>query len=75
VASDPVPEKDQRVRLELPVQQPDPDTEEAAIIRIVVAMYEGTIAKHRFYGLPLPEADEAERALLAKEKENSECFE
>ena len=55
----------------LRAQQPAPESEEVAIKRIAVSMLEGAIERHRFYGLPLPEADEAERALLAKEKENS----
>jgi hypothetical protein len=63
-----IPENDQKVKLELPVQQPDPDTERAGIKRIAIAMLENAIEKHRFYGLPLPEADEVEQSLLGKEK-------
>jgi hypothetical protein len=61
-----IPENDQKVKLELPVQQPDPDTEQAGIKKIAVALVEGAIERHRFFGLPLPEADEVEQSLLAK---------
>jgi hypothetical protein len=66
-----IPENDQKVKLELPLQQPEPDSEQAAIKRIAVALVQGAIERHRFFGLPLPEADEVEQSLLQKAKDNS----
>jgi hypothetical protein len=36
------------------------------IKRTAVALVEGAIEKHKFFGLPLPEADAAEEAMHAK---------
>jgi hypothetical protein len=67
-ASGVIPEKDQKVKLELPVQEPEPDSEQAAIKRIAAALVQGAIERHKSFGLPLPEADEVEQSLLAKAK-------
>jgi hypothetical protein len=65
-----IPSNYQKVNLELQATQPDPESEQTAIKRIAIALVEGAIERHRFLGLPLPEADEVEQSLLAKAKEN-----
>jgi hypothetical protein len=63
-----VPSNCQKLELELQAKQPDPESERAAIKRTAVALVEGAIERHKFFGLPLPEADEVEQSLLEKEK-------
>ncbi len=58
-----IPNRSQTVGLELKTPEPEPDTEQAAIKRIAVALVQGAIERHRFFGLPLPEADEVEQSL------------
>ena len=70
-----IPSKSQTMELALKAQQPEPESEQAAIKRIAVALVQGAIERHRFFGLPLPEADEVEQSLLAKAKENGGCLE
>jgi hypothetical protein len=48
--------------------QTTPETEESAVKRIAVALVEGAIERHRFFGLPLPEVEEAEAAILAEKE-------
>ena len=49
-----------------PHTEVDMETEEKAIERIAISIVKGAIEKHRFFGIPLPEADEAEAELKAK---------
>jgi hypothetical protein len=63
-----IPNRNQTMELESRTPEPEANGEQAAIKKIAVALVEGAIERHRFFGLPLPEADEAERAILAKEK-------
>jgi len=58
-----IPNRSQTVGLELKTPEPEPDTEQAAIKKIAVALVQGAIERHRFFGLPLPEADEVEQSL------------
>jgi hypothetical protein len=69
-ASGVVPNRNQMMELESRTPEPEPESEQAAIKRIAVALVQGAIERHRFFGLPLPEADEVEQSLLAKAKEN-----
>jgi hypothetical protein len=65
-----IPKRSQTVGLELKTPESEPEGEEASIRRIATALVKGAIERHRFYGLPLPEADEVEQSLLAQAKEN-----
>jgi hypothetical protein len=65
-----VPNRNQTMELESQPKQPGPESEDAAIQKIAVQIVKGAIEKHRFFGIPLPEADEAEQSLLAEAKEN-----
>jgi 5'-3' exonuclease len=62
-----VPNRNQIVELESRTE-PEPDSEQAAIKRIAVALVQGAIERHRYFGLPLEEADECEEALNQKAK-------
>jgi hypothetical protein len=65
-----IPNRNQTMELESRTPEPEPESEQAAIKRIAVALVQGAIERHRFFGIPLPEADEVEQSLLAKAKEN-----
>jgi hypothetical protein len=67
-ASGVVPNRNQMMELESRTPEPEPDSEQAAIKRIAVALVQGAIERHRFFGLPLPEADEVEQSVLARAK-------
>jgi hypothetical protein len=48
-------------------QQPNtPEAEMDEVKRIAVALVQGAIERHKYFGLPLPEADEIEAELKAK---------
>jgi hypothetical protein len=63
-----IPNRSQTVGLELKTQEPEPESEQAAIKRIAVALVQGAIERHRYFGLPLEEADEIEATLHSQGK-------
>ena len=63
-----VPNRNQTMESESRTPEPEPESEQAAIKRIAVALVQGAIERHRYFGLPLEEADEAEEALNQKAK-------
>jgi hypothetical protein len=50
----------QEIEIVAPVE---PETEQKAIERIALAMLKGTVEKHKFFDMPLPDAEEIEEAL------------
>ena len=46
-------------------QQPEKETEDEAVKKIAVALVQGAIERHKYFGLPLPEAEEIEAELKA----------
>jgi hypothetical protein len=60
-----IPNRSQAMGLELKTPEPEPESEQAAIKRIAIALVEGAIERHRFFGIPLPEADAVEEEMRA----------
>jgi hypothetical protein len=63
-----IPNTSQLMELESRTPSPDPDSEQAAIKRMAVDLVEGALVRQRYFGIPLPEADEAERSPLVETK-------
>jgi len=66
-----VPNRNHMLNLESQSNQPE-ESEDAAIERIAIQIVKGAIHKHKAFGIPLPEADEAEQALIAKANHSGE---
>ena len=63
-----IPHPSHAAELESQRKQLDPDSEDAAVEKIAVAIVKSAIERHRAFGIPLPEADEMEQKMRAERR-------
>jgi len=65
-----IPPKETKPKVELTTNQQHTPEEIHDYLRrkIAIGLMEGAIEKHKYYGMPFPEADKVEKAILAQER-------
>jgi len=62
-----IPQRDSKDKAELAATHTPEEIHDSLRRKIAIGLMEGAIEKHKYYGMPFPEADKIEKEILAKE--------